>query len=52
MGSIAGIWAVMYTIMEAITLFIVELMFPISEIDILPSFNPNTVIETEFNETK
>lgn len=46
-GSFAGIWALMYTLMEAITLFIVEIMFPESEIDILPSFNPNTVIQTE-----
>ena len=27
-GSFAGIWALMYTLMEAITLFIVEIMFP------------------------
>jgi hypothetical protein len=47
MGSIAGIWAVMYTIMEAIILFFVEIMFPISQIDVLPSFNPNTIIKTK-----
>jgi len=48
-GSFAGIWALMYTLMEAIMLLIVEIMFPESEIDILPSFNPNTVIQTEDN---
>ena len=46
-GSFAGIWALMYTLMEAIMLFIVEIIFPESEIDILPSFNPNTVIQTD-----
>lgn len=43
-GSFAGIMALMYTLMEAIMLFFVELLFPESQIDILPSFNPNTTI--------
>ena len=47
LGSIAGLWAVIYTLMEALVLFIVELLFPVREIDILPSFNPRTVIQTE-----
>lgn len=38
-GPLFGLWALMYTIMEAITLFLVEMIFPITEIDILPSFN-------------
>lgn len=51
-GPLFGCWALLYTIMEAIALFIVELMFPISEIDILPSFNSSTIIETEAGEEK
>ena len=46
-GSICGLLSVVYTLMEALVLFIVELLFPASEIDILPSFSPQTVIETE-----
>lgn len=38
-GPLFGCWALLYTIMEAITLFLVEMFYPISEIDILPSFN-------------
>ena len=41
-GQIAGPLAILYTIMEAIVLFIVELLFPVNEIDILPSFNTGT----------
>lgn len=51
-GSLAGLVSLAYTIMEAMTLFIVELLFPVSQIDILPSFNPNTIIETDNGETK
>ena len=43
-GQIAGPLAILYTIMEAIVLFIVELLFPANEIDILPSFNTGTTI--------
>ena len=43
-GQIAGPLAILYTIMEAIVLFIVELLFPVNEIDILPSFNTGTTI--------
>lgn len=46
-GSIAGLLSVVYTFMEAILLVIVEIFFPVSEIDILPSFSPQTTIETE-----
>lgn len=46
-GQIAGPWAVMYTVMEAIVLFFVELLFPVNEIDILPSFNTGTTIQTQ-----
>ena len=49
-GPLFGCWALLYTIMEAITLFIVEMIYPISEIDILPSFNSSTIIETEAGE--
>ena len=45
-GSVAGLWAVMYCIMEAICLFIVEIFLPAGEIDILPSFDRNTVLES------
>lgn len=49
-GPLFGIFCVLYTIMEAITLFLVEMIYPISEIDILPSFNSSTIIETEAGE--
>ena len=45
-GTIAGIWAILYTLIEAIVLFVVEILFPVGEIDILPSFNPKTILET------
>ena len=47
LGPVAGLWAVLYTLMEALVLFIVEIFIPVSEIDILPSFNPRTVNQTE-----
>ena len=37
--------------MEAIVLFIVELLFPVNEIDILPSFNTGTTIQTQNGQT-
>ena len=49
-GTIAGIWAILYTLIEAIVLFFVETMFPVCEIDILPSFNPKTMLETEYGD--
>lgn len=45
-GSVAGLWAVMYCIMEAILLFVVETFLPAGDIDILPSFDRNTVLDT------
>lgn len=44
-GSFAGMWAAMYCIMEAILLFVVETFLPERDIDILPSFDRNTVID-------
>lgn len=38
-GLIFGFFALLYTVMECITLFVVVILFPESEIDILPSFN-------------
>lgn len=51
-GTFFGLFSVLYTVVEAICLFIVELIFPVSEIDILPSFNPHTTIELEHGECK
>ena len=44
LGSVASLISVAYTLLEAIVLLIVEILFPVSDIDILPSFNPKTVI--------
>lgn len=46
LGTVAGMWAIMYTLMEAITLVLCDILLPASSIDILPSFDPKTVIET------
>lgn len=51
-GLIFGFFALLYTVMECITLFVVVMLFPESEIDILPSFNCQTSIETESGELK
>lgn len=45
-GSFAGLWAVMYCIMEAILLFVVETLLPAEDIDILPSFDRNTELDS------
>ena len=50
-GQIAGPLAILFTIMEAIVLFIVELLFPVKEIDILPSFNTGTTLLTQSGQT-
>lgn len=46
-GSVAGPFAVMYCLMEAIILMIVEFFFPIGDIDILPNFEPTTEIQMD-----
>lgn len=51
-GLIFGFFALLYTVMECITLFIVELLFPETEIDILPNFNCQTSIEGELGDLK
>jgi phosphatidylinositol glycan class A protein len=38
-GSVAGILALFYTVMETLVIFLMEMIFPSQEIDILPSFN-------------
>jgi len=44
-GSVAGLLALFYTVMETLVLFITDLFFPIQDIDIQPSFN-----HQEYNE--
>ena len=41
-GPIVGVWALFYTIIEALTLMIVEIMYPESEIDIARNFSSET----------
>lgn len=38
-GPVVGLWAIFYTIIEALTLWITELLFPESEIDIVRNFD-------------
>lgn len=52
LGSVASLISVAYTLLEAIVLLIVEILFPVSDIDILPSFNPKTVIQKSCGQTK
>lgn len=41
-GSIVGLWAIFFTILEALTLFITELFWPEADIDIARNFDSQT----------
>jgi phosphatidylinositol glycan class A protein len=38
-GPVVGVWAIFYTIMEALILWLTELVFPAQDIDIVRNFN-------------
>lgn len=38
-GPVVGLWSLLYTIIEAICLFLTEIFFPENEIDIARTFN-------------
>lgn len=38
-GPVVGLWAVFYTMMEALVLWLTEFLFPAEDIDIVRNFN-------------
>lgn len=41
-GSHVGLWALFYTVIECMVLFVTEMLFPVVDIDILQSFDKET----------
>ena len=48
-GSVVGIWALLYTILEAICLVIIDIFWPLQDIDVLPIFNHHVYNEDPLN---
>jgi hypothetical protein len=44
-GPLVGIWALFYTVLEAVVLFVTELLWPASEVDIARCFDSPTYNE-------